>query len=901
MGFTGRNDFSGGWQPDVDAAGALPNVLLRADNLVLDELGVVALRRDRAFLFNLGPTLDVHSLYTEVLNGTKYRFAGADNVIYVDGGVTGRVDSVGGRGDVAFGGHQGQVLMARADTRVKFDGSLFRNWGILPPTGTLQKPTITAGTPDYKVFAIGSLAAAEFVINEDDGTGIGYAQDHAGVANGATVLHPNGTTGRGTMSDTYAGPTNFTVYIGLTEADDGDIISFYVYVTDPAKLASISLLIDVNQGDYQTDYYFWQWLSGQTNPVGQTVDTQQVFDVADASAQPAQINDASAGGSVAQVFNVGWNQLKITRGQLQRIGNTNGKGWTTVKAIRFAVQAYSTDLLKFDTVRISGARLQGEYEWVYQLAFNSDTYVGLSSPSLPSVRTTISSDAAKVTLPIDITRDPYANEIWVFRRGGNLPDFLRVATQDLTPGVTTAIDINDTLSDVNALIENIPLEFDDVRPPENIIDIEGPYFDRIFVLTSDGMLWPSRQLNPDSFATGQAIRICAADETAFWVKKGIGGLYVGTSKDIYRLEGDGTELPDGSINFTKRPINVDHPPINDGIAQEGNLLVYVANDGWRAFTGETTQSIIGATSLLYRGYTRHGVSPVNLATGRFRACIVKGQLTTITPEGASDVASNVVYRHAPARGGWYRFVYPSSFKVIYAERDGTILAADTAGIVWQLDTAPDANTSIPVELWTSADDLGNPFNRKDPSDYHLTIDTGGTGVTIQLCTDGGAPPAYQTGVSAIGMRLNILSALGVGRFRQLQTRLLGTMKTFRLQSWGVTYVTRPIGIRSFDSGPLNIQRKDLAWIRRAWVSVNAYAPLTVIFILDGVLIVSQTTDVTGEQDVVLPIALPKGTVGRQPRVLITSTDEFLPQWIEIQFRESGKGSQKQTIRIPVAA
>src|SRR4051812_32219994 len=100
-----RTDFSRGWVPDSDATGGPKNALLRADNLVLEQ-GTPVLRppaRKIAFL----PDADVHSLYTAVLNGTRYRFAGAGNNVSVNGS---NLTGVDGSGDVAFGSAFGQVL-----------------------------------------------------------------------------------------------------------------------------------------------------------------------------------------------------------------------------------------------------------------------------------------------------------------------------------------------------------------------------------------------------------------------------------------------------------------------------------------------------------------------------------------------------------------------------------------------------------------------------------------------------------------------------------------------------------------------------------------------------------------------------------------------------------------------
>src|SRR4030095_2736985 len=83
MGSYNRNDWSAGWQPSADAFNAPKNALLRADNLVLEETGIIALRQgsNRVNATALAEQ-DVHSLFWVVIGGTPYRLAGAGNSVY---------------------------------------------------------------------------------------------------------------------------------------------------------------------------------------------------------------------------------------------------------------------------------------------------------------------------------------------------------------------------------------------------------------------------------------------------------------------------------------------------------------------------------------------------------------------------------------------------------------------------------------------------------------------------------------------------------------------------------------------------------------------------------------------------------------------------------------------------
>ena len=81
-----RRNWSKGWLPDADALGGPVDGLLRMDNGILDELGALVLRPGSEKI-NSSPfaDLDVHSLFTQPLSGTRYRMAGAGAAVYANG------------------------------------------------------------------------------------------------------------------------------------------------------------------------------------------------------------------------------------------------------------------------------------------------------------------------------------------------------------------------------------------------------------------------------------------------------------------------------------------------------------------------------------------------------------------------------------------------------------------------------------------------------------------------------------------------------------------------------------------------------------------------------------------------------------------------------------------------
>ncbi len=1090
MGLLQRSSFAKGWAPDADAVQAPPDALLRMDNLVLDELGVVALRQGAAIVSAVGT--DAHSLYTAILAGTRYRFVGSGNEVYVNGGA---LQAMAGADDVSFGSYRGQVVFARSTSTYKYDGATVRTWGIAMTGG----PPAAVGHPaDGLTLATGAMGAFPlFTVIEDDGTGTTWAADHLGTANGATVVTPNHSTLRGVIQLTTI-PVNATNYTGGTPASDNDLLTVWAYVTEPNNLLTITIMVDCSDpllsgAPFQNDYYSGTFTADEAtllntlNPAFTVSATGHTSIVT----RPDFLDGVQVGTvSGLRIDANTWTKLAVRRGDLARTGSTAGRDWTTVSAIRIIVQnigAVDTGPLRFETVRFEVANAIGPHQWAYVYAFNSGEYVGLSAPSAFSAPLQLQQANASVTIPFDGSRDPQVNEIWLYRFVLN--DYYRVA---VLTGVSTtgALTIQDPTADTDALTIDLVLESDNLPPPAGIIGVAGPYYDRLWALTPSAC-YLSRPINVDSFASSQVISVAGADETALWITKTFGGLYVGTTKDIYRIDGTGADLPDGSVDVVFTPLSIDHPPISAGLAQHGTQLIYLAADGWRTLNGIASASIVGVTSQLYRGKTRHGVAPVNLS-GRVRAAIAKGQFVAITPEGATTTSSPVLYRQVPTVGGWYRHTYAVNWRSIYREPDGTLLAGDSTGTVWQLDTGTtDNGAAISPVLWTKIDDNDQPYQRKDPWDLRVRLEAGGLAGTIAVHLDGSATPAVTFGFTTTVESLVPQTLAALPACTQLQLRMTGAFSVFRFFDFGLAYrdhplltyymepkpklpsLTRrrfsglnvildtvdggvasvaavldnvvlhtflvsttgpagrslslptavgrdlwpriekdttgfelyeatpriieelpqvvqgllpktnadytgqkilsgvrfractlgvarvvtiyldnvalpqtftvttgpnepdditldftaaqtardialffdgdvelytwspiisaqqPLGVTAWDSGPLDLSSHELVWIRRLDFKVRAASPLTLAVWLDGALKATRTVPVAPGLDTIVPIDYPRGTKGRQPRLVVTSALPFNPYFIRCIVRETGYGQQKTFTPAPV--
>lgn len=970
MGNYDRQDFSLGWQPSADAFNAPKNCLLRADNLVQDERGALALRQGSLKINSVAlSSTDCHSLFTATLSGSRIRMTGAGDAVFANG--TSIFTSIAGSGDIAFGSHMGQILAARGTTKKKYDGSTVRTWGIAP---IATAPTLTAVTSDSKTFA--SCASSELPIMTVNEGSLAFQPDRFGVANAAVELTPDSTTGRATATKTFTAPNDFTKYDAGQTGSDSDLIDFLNYVTEPQFVTSVSVMIDVNDGTFQEDWYEYEFRSGDVTEIVQGVegflDSDYTAEGAERDRIEAELEDR---GAVETTYrpdkpssNTGWNHFSVPRGKMVRHGLTPGKNWSTVKAVRVVVNGIaggSGAAVRFDEIKIIGGSaspLTGRFRAYVVAVRNDGTYQALSGPSPISNEIEVKGQGVSAT--IDATAiaalDTQVNELWLFLMGGRLDAFYRFAvldafTDDLAfdytqpfeaayftsvsgiaqftsafESVYAGIDgprthnyswesaylpasdpvlIYATESELSALVTNIRLETDNTVPPDSIIGIAGPHFDRTMCLTAE-FLYPSRERNPDSYATGQVVRVGDATETALWIKKvGESGLAVGTTRDIYVFDGDWTVLPDGSINVRKRPMGVAAPPVSSavtvGTINGAETLIYLTGNGWQALG--VGPLVNGAVDLLWRGFTRHGVSFVNItgSTARFRCAVSKNVFFAITPEGSSTTSSAVIHAYHFTQQRWYRFTYPQAFRSILAEPDGTLIAGDEAGFVRVLDlaTKQDDGVNIPIVMWTPIDDNGEAFTYKQAENLQIRVDTAGSSASIAFHLNGDTLANATESVAQTSTDTDVVDVTAVSQFSQCQLRITGSFSTFLFRGFSLRYLDFPMPLVFHDTGFVDLSRDVLKWVRRIRVKVRSAADFTVASYWDGVAGTSQDVSIAGYASTSTVFTIPMGREdkGRTGRVTLTSSLPFHVYWISFEYNGTGAQNQKRVSLIPEAS
>lgn len=659
--------------------------------------------------------------------------------------------------------------------------------------------------------------------------------------------------------------------------------------------------------------------------------------------------------------NPGWTHLACLRSQFRRVGSTAGLDWTQVKAFKIVYKATAgaTGKVRFDSIKFHGGgnekALTGTFKFVYRYARNCGDFWKVSPESPESAEIILNTQAVSlgIPLPAATSMDQQTDEIWVYIFGGVLDRYYRTDNSVDAAGISplgyqrtirafeydktaqgastaadrtrrttfgyaiptaptsTAISIEVLANQADLFIANDYLEIGTSGPPDNVVGIVGDHHFRTFCLTAKKLI-PSLPRNPASFLAGKAIAVGSDDETAYWVAKGTGGLYVGTSVDIYQIAGDGQEFPDGTLNFSREPLNIAFPPTSSAFALEGNQIIYMAADGWRAFDGQYSLPVNrDSVDLLYRGYTRHGVSPVNLSTGRFRAALSGGVLNAITPEGASTTSSTALHRFDSGRKIWRRDTYPHSMTAIHREPDGTVIFGDTLGFVRTLDTGTqDDSTNIAVVLWTPSDDDGTPSNKKDPYDEFIRINTGGSTATVAHHIGGSDTQYASFSVASTGDAADIYKKAlktaddsGWAAFRRIQHRITGSFSIFKLYSLNLAYRLRPQERMFVDTGYLDFKGDgDLVWLRELILKVDSPNNLTVKVYMDDVLASLNTLTVTANAARPYTIQLKDslGTSpgreikGYQPRITIETTNSagvsdigFETYWLKVKYRPSG--------------
>ena len=777
----GQNNFQSGWIPSDDFTSGRKDGLLRMDNCFLDENGCVSLMRGTAKLTATPFAQYVNKIYSVIANGTKTRYISEGGRIWrsklTDFSDRVTITGLADPNHAFFATGFGQVMASAGLAGVlRDDGTNVWQMGF---PGPQKGPYINISQPN-SISLAGTYSGWTLIEGANLIKGADYVQADAA-----------GGTFRAAVQDLYSNPINaasIPLYGGggTTPMTDGDTFKISVRIGDSTLVSKVRVELilafpDATVNDV-SDYFYFEW--------------------------PAE-NSTSIRDGINQ-----WSTLQCERKDFIRMGNDPTVGWQQILGIKVIFEGTAVTTYVVSDITIFGGQagpLTGTYEWCAIWVNNNGVYQSKSPPG-PSYAQVLTSGSAKLGMETDVGDGPpdsQVNEVWYFRRGGGLDQFYRV-------GVVTKAQANsfwnftDTMSDTTALQIGITLNpfIVGVRYiPDEVLGIEGPYFERMLYMTFRN-IYLSDRMDPDVYDQRTVITTASnVGEMNLWIKRvSMTTILLGTTQDIYEISGTLILLPDGTIDYTIKPLGL-QPPITRFAELRNNQLFYFASDGPRFIQGYASSLIDSNLDLLLKGQTRYGVAGILTTAGgvlNVQMAYVKNKLWMIVYH--SDTSSSVLIRDF-ARSVWTRFY--SNPACLCVEEDGTLLAGYTDGHVRQLDIGTKIDGSQKLNLFlSSALTPGEmPLQRKDAYSLKIFMDTQGDPVNLYVTSDVGAVLVSST-ASSIGLNQLVFPLHGTSvdlkRFYGIQIFDSGGVSAFKLISWSIDFDPRPIPVPYLRIPPTNL-------------------------------------------------------------------------------------------------
>lgn len=771
------NDFKAGWIPSDDSISGRKDGFLQMDNVELDRNGAVSLAGGTVPLAADAATS--HTLYTHYINGALQLYKALSN-----GSILRNSTSIGSGGDAsiaAFSAAFDFVLACSGNTRKKDNGTTVYNLGISPPNA--------APTASLQQFASARIDWATFgtIVNivGTSTAGGGILSVLTAVTNGIYIAIFQTKTVPGT-------PYDFSM-AGFGGGTPQDKIPINVAATSPSDISNLSslridfLLTPSNPaGDVVSDYFTWVW-----------------------------VNDGSHSGTGLA--------LNARRSEFQRVG-TGSQDWSTVYGVRMTVIGYSgigftitgSPSTGFNFLGGLQSSLQGNYQYACLNVFNTGSYLAKSilGPVL-TLKAPLDMNYTTVTPQNPGAIDSSVNEVWLFRRGGLLSQWYRVAVFLAAGGWVAQNDLTD---DQSAIVLNITVNLNLISIAsssisDKILDIVGPIEGRWYYFTPHFM-YPSDINDPDLVDPSLAVRTTGSlIEIFLWARKiSDAAVLVGTDVEIYLLTGTFQTLPDNTVDVFYRPTGCHYPPKTyDAAAFEGSVY-YLAADGWRLATpalfsmtyggGANSLLTVPNTDRLYRAINCYGYNAPNIqqADGTFRMPVAIGKnklWCVITGQNRIEV-------YDFARKYWRVIKYGlGDATAIHAGQDGNIYAAFSNDLKVRLidvegtDLLVDQTTKQTVNLLSPVFDgpLEQPMprNRKDLYTFKARLLTGGANLLLSIVDDQGISRVIgnlvSNAASPTEQFIDVSNFLPISK--TFQFSLAGTFGRFVLADMSLDFDARP--------------------------------------------------------------------------------------------------------------
>jgi hypothetical protein len=778
-----HNDFSAGWCPSDDQFTGRQNCLLQMDNMELDRNGALTLANGLTTVWSAFPA-DCHTMFSRFIGATRYDYAALkDGSVWRNGAslVTG-----GDNLNAAFGTAFNYVLICSGTKRIKDAGGTQQNLGVNPPT---VAPTMTQNLLNAPWAIVGNLQVSTVVVHGSasvisgnylqcttDSTGLFAIQSYPGSSSDCTLLSGPGGSGFST---------------------DDDYIPINGYIANPF---GVSLEFDV--------------LLRPGDSAGDLVSDMYTYVVPDLSSQ-AEFD------SVTGAFTV-----RIPRIAFSKLGS-GAFDWSTVYGFRITVKLPAAATVTFNVwgpyqgqsnfVIIGGTSAQfGTYQYAQMNVNNTGSYLAKSILGPISKPITVDGLNTSITFQNPTSIDSQVNEVWLFRRGGNLGLWYRIAVVKSPFTNPTYDGVGDQQAlDINIKVDLNLVSISSTTISDKIYDIVGPIQGRWYYFTNNFM-YPSDLLDPDLVNASLAVRISGSNSELFMWARAVSAsvVIVGTSIDCYLLTGTFATFPDGTVDIYFQPLGVKFPPVSYDAVAYGGAVYYYAADGWRTvlptsfgttYSNQNNQLLTAPnTDRLYRNEVVYGYNPAPQTQ-------VPG--FTRTP---LTIGRNKLWCYIPGTGRWEIFDLlrsywrPLSYQAgevtaCFATQDNQVLAfysnssgptrtieqIATPGIKYINTTGNHQTFSILFPF----KDNGKPRQRKDTYTFKAVVYAIGGSIQLSIADErGDVINTTHTLSDNTDMELFVDLSQDLGPIlpKTYQVRMFGTAADITIHNWSIDYDPRPI-------------------------------------------------------------------------------------------------------------
>lgn len=788
-----KTSWPGGWNPSSDNINGDPNSLLRMDNLQQEQNGAIGLVRDFKEIGSQFADIitDIHS---KSFNGLDYIWVGLNNgrsvkEIAIDGTqrFTGDILSGGGTKPVLDDVY-GFLIACSGSQRVKWDGVTPYLLGLETPKSGPTGFVVPAQTIELTPAVMGG----EWVLDE----GHDLTTDPATGPDGSTPIN-TGADGNPNEIVAYADPTTLRSIIELdftkpsdllsiggqqSSVPNNDTFSMDVQLHDSSAFDAIRVIFLLDAAG--NNYYWYEW------------------DIASSTSFNAGIDQ--------------WSTISATRGVFNRQGDDATLDWTKVVGIVVQVNALSDTWFGISVPRITGGvegQLYGCYQYIFRYCMDMGSYVAKGAWSPPSSVFTCVNGGIQVLAPrptvpevvgslhrffVEIARTSVPS-ISSFYDGATgisapLPDLLdQYYYVGMVPWQAIGTYFFDTMSDVDVLELDTPanlflLSVQDITEPIN--DIVTSYNSRTFYITPT-LVYISDSLNPDSVDVRYTLKPSGTPiDVNLWCKKVSNSMLVlGSTSDLYEINGTLASLPDGTIDINIITIGEKFPPISYDAALADGYIFYVAADGVRLTTGSNSAIISNPLAQLFRGLNCHGIPPINIQTGgivRYPISTGHNKLYVALPHTDGEVRIHI---YDLLNKTWT--LQQQNASALCTTQSNNILLANGNTLNWsEWSSNYVSQSGLPINLLTVFDANGQPRNRKDTFTLKLVIDTGNSSISLYIGKDGGALQFVQN-IQANGLKTIYVEMKNFNLGFRYQMQLIGATNFIHLEEYTIEYDPRP--------------------------------------------------------------------------------------------------------------